>query len=69
MAKIYNYGDEIQAFRAVPHPTKRNEYVTKEASAKIIGFSHPNLVKRGWGWLGSALVEFADGHKCWNRIY
>jgi hypothetical protein len=68
-AMIYNYGDEIQGARSVPHPTKRGEYVAEMQPGKIVGFSHPNLAKRDWGWRGSALIEYADGHRNWNTLY
>jgi hypothetical protein len=67
--KSYNYGDVITGFRAEPHPTKRGEYVSKSETATIIGFSHESCAKRNWGWRGSALVEFADGHKTWNQLH
>jgi len=69
MSKIYNYGDEVQGARAYPHPTKRNEYIAVMEPGKVVGFSHPNLTIRDWGFRGDMLIEYADGHKNWNKIY
>ena len=66
--QVFNYGDTIEGFRAERHPTKRGEFVARSEPAKVIGFSHPGLAQRNWGWRGSALVEFADGHRTWNSL-
>ena len=63
-----NIGDTIQATRAAPHATKRNEYVAVIGPAVVLAFSHPWVAHRDWGWRGDVLVEFADGHKTWNPI-
>jgi hypothetical protein len=63
-----NYGDTIQAARAVPQPTKPHEWVAIIEPARVLSFSHPSVAQRGWGWRGDVLVEFADGHKTWNPI-
>lgn len=68
MAKVYNYGDEVQGARAAPHPAKRGEYVAEMHPGKVVGFSHPSHAKRDWGWRGDMLIEYADGHRNWNQI-
>jgi hypothetical protein len=66
---MITYGTQVQAPYVFPHPTKRGEYDAEMRPAVVVGFSHPNLVKRGWGWMGSMLVEFHDGKRSWTRVH
>ncbi len=60
----WDYGDLIEAPYVMPDPNKRGHFVSEPRKATITGFSAPDwVVRRNWGWLGDAFVEFEDGTK------
>ena len=66
---IYAYGQTIQAAYVTPDPQRPNHFIAEMQPAVIVGFSNEHQAKRGWGYRGSALVEFADGKRSWSRLY
>lgn len=69
MKPVYNYDDEIEAARSMPHPTKRGHFVSTLQLAKVVGFSNYHASRRNWGWRGDVLVEFPDGYRTWNPLF
>lgn len=63
------YGQIVQAPYVMPHPTKRGHYVAEMRPGRVVGFSHPNLARRSWGFRGDMLVRFEDGAHVWTKIY
>jgi hypothetical protein len=65
----WTYGDKIDGIYVKPDPNKSREFVAETQDAVIVAFSAPYwVVQRNWGWLGSVLVQFADGTKAWNGL-
>lgn len=66
MKQVLDYGSKTIGYFAIPHPTKKNEFIGEKRECTVIGFSHPNHRNRDWGWRGDILVKDANGNQTWN---
>lgn len=65
----HKIGDTIRVPYVMSDPARRGEFTHEMRDARILGFSHPSCVARGWGWQGSVHVQFlCDGHKQWAGL-
>lgn len=68
-ATYWNHADAIDGIFVTPRADNPREFQAEVRPAVIVGFSAPMwVVRRNWGWMGDALVQFADGTKNWQAL-